>query len=96
MDFSFSYAVFRYVKDAQKDLAVPVGVALWSADAKFVRFRLAEKSDKTVELVKPKIFLISTLWSASFENGSIGNSSRTRKSKCHRKATTGGDRSARF
>ena len=52
MDFSFSYAVFRYVKDAQKDLAVPVGVALWSADAKFVRFRLAEKSDKTARISK--------------------------------------------
>ena len=43
---------FGYVKDAQKDLAVPVGVALWSADAKFVRFRLAEKSDKTARISK--------------------------------------------
>jgi Protein of unknown function (DUF3037) len=46
MDFSFSYAVFRYVKDAQKDLSVPVGVALWSPDARFVRLRLVEKADK--------------------------------------------------
>ena len=52
MDFSFSYAVFRYVKDAQKDLSVPVGVALWSTEARFVRFRFAEQSDRAHKISK--------------------------------------------
>lgn len=52
MDFSFSYAVFRYMKDPTRDVSVPVGVALWSADAKFVRFRLTEKSDRTSRINK--------------------------------------------
>jgi Protein of unknown function (DUF3037) len=46
MDFSFSYAVFRYIKDPQRDLSVPVGVALWSPDAQYVRFRFTEPSDR--------------------------------------------------
>ncbi|MDR3798809.1 MAG: DUF3037 domain-containing protein [Terracidiphilus sp.] len=52
MAASFSYAVFRYVKDARRDLTVPVGVALWSDDAQFVRVRLVENEDKTRNINK--------------------------------------------
>ena len=52
MDFSFSYAVFRYVKDSTRGVSIPVGVALWSADAKFVRFKLAEEGDRASQISK--------------------------------------------
>lgn len=52
MEFSYSYAVFRYVKDAQKDLSVPVGVALWSPDKKFTGLRFAKESDRASQINK--------------------------------------------
>jgi len=43
---SFSYAVFRFVKDARGDVSVPVGVALWSEEAKWVNVRLVKPTEK--------------------------------------------------
>jgi hypothetical protein len=66
MAHSFSYAIFRFVKDASRDISVPVGVALWSTDAtysstRFVsdheRVRGVSRSDDLpyVDLVRMKI-----------------------------------------
>jgi hypothetical protein len=52
MASSFSYTVFRYVKDAQRDFTIPVGLALWSDDAKFVQVRLVRAEDKVSHLSK--------------------------------------------
>jgi len=46
MTSSFSYAVFKYVKDTQRDLTVPVGVALWSDNAQFVHMRFVRKDER--------------------------------------------------
>lgn len=44
--YSFSYAVFRYVKDAQRDISIPVGVALWSEDANWMDVRIVQPSER--------------------------------------------------
>ncbi len=44
--FPFSYAVFRYVKDAKRDLSVPVGVALWSQDLSWARVRFLQRTER--------------------------------------------------
>lgn len=43
---SFSYSVFRYVKDARRDISVPVGVALWSENASWVQVRFMTPEEK--------------------------------------------------
>jgi len=43
---TFSYAVFRYMKDAKREIAVPIGVALWSEDANWVGVRLINSDQK--------------------------------------------------
>jgi len=52
MASSYSYAVFRYVKDSQRDLSVAVGVALWSNDAKCARTRFVRKDEKVARISK--------------------------------------------
>jgi hypothetical protein len=44
--YSYSYAVLRYVKDEKRDISVPVGVALWSADANWARTRMLLADEK--------------------------------------------------
>src|ERR1700722_15803088 len=43
---TFSYAVFRFVKDAKRDLSVPVGVALWSRDLSWVGVRFIRREER--------------------------------------------------
>jgi hypothetical protein len=43
---SFSYTIFRYVKDAKRDISIPVGVALWSEDADWLRVRLVKSTER--------------------------------------------------
>jgi len=50
---TFSYAVFRYMKDTKREIAVPIGVALWSEDAKWVGFRVVS-SDQRVSRISRK------------------------------------------
>ena len=50
--FPFSYAVFRYVKDAKRDLSIPVGVALWSQDLAWARVRFTRWSVPSVSVFK--------------------------------------------
>ena len=49
---SYSYAVFRYVKDAQRDVTVPIGVALWSSEEGVVRTRLLKQSERISRISK--------------------------------------------
>jgi len=44
---AYRYAVFRYVTDTQRDMSLPVGVALWRADSKDVHLRFVH-DDETV------------------------------------------------
>jgi len=43
---SFSYAVFRFVKDAKRDISIPVGVALWSEEANWLNVRLVKSNER--------------------------------------------------
>lgn len=52
MASSFSYAVFRYVKDAQRDLTIPVGVALWSNGAGVAHTRFIQREEKVARISK--------------------------------------------
>lgn len=52
MASSYSYAVFRYVKDAQRDWSVPVGVALWSNDSHDAWTRFISKDEKLPRISK--------------------------------------------
>src|ERR1700683_5538943 len=60
---SFSYSVFRYIKDARRDISVPVGVALWSHDAPWVQIRFVSAHEKVARVSKvsdfPYIELVS-------------------------------------
>src|SRR5438093_2848168 len=49
---SYSYAVFRYVKDAQLDVTVPIGVALWSSEEGVARTRLLKQSERISRISK--------------------------------------------
>jgi hypothetical protein len=49
---SYSYAVFRFVKDARRDISVPIGVALWSEDANWVKVRLVRPNEKVRRVSK--------------------------------------------
>lgn len=52
MASSYSYAVFRYVKDVQRDLTIPVGIALWSNDGQFANTRFVRKDGKVARISK--------------------------------------------
>lgn len=52
MASSYSYAVFRYVKDAQRDWTVPVGVALWSNDTHETWTRFVSEHEKLPRISK--------------------------------------------
>ena len=43
---SFSYSVFSFVKDELAGTAIPVGVAVWGRDSKFLRIRLAKQKER--------------------------------------------------
>jgi hypothetical protein len=43
---TYSYSVFRFVKDARRDISIPVGVALWSEDANWYAIRLIQPNEK--------------------------------------------------
>jgi hypothetical protein len=49
---SYSYAVFKYVKDAQRDWTVPVGVALWSNDTNTAWTRFISKDESLPRISK--------------------------------------------
>ena len=49
---SYSYAVFRYVKDARQDWTVPVGVALWSNDTHQAWTRFVTEHEKISRISK--------------------------------------------
>jgi Protein of unknown function (DUF3037) len=53
---SFSYSVFRYVKDARRDISVPIGVALWSHDAPWVQVRFVSPHEKVSRVSKTSDF----------------------------------------
>jgi hypothetical protein len=52
MASSYSYAVFKYVKDAQRDLTVPIGVALWGSDRQLAYMRFIKKNEKIAHISK--------------------------------------------
>ncbi len=60
---SFSYSVFRYVKDSRRDISVPIGVALWSQEARWVKVRFVLPQEKVARVSKtadfPYINLVS-------------------------------------
>jgi hypothetical protein len=43
---SFSYSVFNFVKDELAGTAIPVGVAVWGRDSKFLGIRVAKQKDR--------------------------------------------------
>ena len=47
---SFSYSVFSLVLDDVQERTIPVGVALWSSQSKFVKFKFIDKHDKLTGL----------------------------------------------
>jgi hypothetical protein len=49
---SSGYAVFSFVLDPARDATVPVGVALWSADRRWVKIRLLEKEERLLGFEK--------------------------------------------
>lgn len=49
---SFSYAVFRFIKDARGDVSIPIGVALWSEDLNWVNVRLVQPGERIRHLSK--------------------------------------------
>ena len=52
MASSYSYAVFKYVKDARRDWTVPIGVALWSNDTHSAWMRFISKEEKLPRISK--------------------------------------------
>jgi DUF3037 family protein len=50
--YSFNYAVFRYIKDAKRDLSVPIGVALWSQDFSWARVRFIQDNERVAGVNK--------------------------------------------
>ena len=49
--YSFNYAIFRYIKDAKRDLSVPVGVALWSQDFSWARVRFIQNNERVAGVI---------------------------------------------
>jgi Protein of unknown function (DUF3037) len=49
---SFSYAVFRYLKDPLRDLSIPIGVALWSEDRGWTGVRMPRSDEKLPRINK--------------------------------------------
>ncbi len=47
---SFSYAVLRYLADAERGITVPVGIVLCSADQNSLRFRLPKPEERIPEV----------------------------------------------
>src|SRR5688572_22901347 len=43
---AYSCTTIRYVLDARRDVTVPVGVVLWSADAEYLQFRLPKPGER--------------------------------------------------
>lgn len=44
--YSYKYAVLRYVKDAKRNVSIPVGVALWSERAQWVGLRFVSQGER--------------------------------------------------
>src|SRR5258707_10896386 len=65
---SFSYSVFRYVKDSRRDISVPVGVALWSHDAPWAQVRFVSSHEKVSRVSKASDFPYINLVSKRVKN----------------------------
>jgi hypothetical protein len=48
IDSIYSYAVLRYLTDSQREITVPLGVILWSADQGRLCFRLPRQHEEIV------------------------------------------------
>jgi hypothetical protein len=64
----FSYSVFRYVKDARRDISIPVGVALWSKDASWVQVRFVTPEEKIPRVSRATDFPYINLVSKRVKN----------------------------
>jgi len=59
---SHRYAIFRYVTDAERDLSVPIGVALWQHDGGpvYVRLKQQDEAVKGIRGFRPDMFIEAT------------------------------------
>jgi hypothetical protein len=61
---SFSYAVIRYLVDAERDVSVPIGIALTAPDEGYLRFRLPQEGERIPDVptaaAKPVVELART------------------------------------
>lgn len=65
---SYSYAVFRYTKDPKRDVSIPVGVALWSPEAEWVKTRLIRPTERVPKLNRTEDYPYIDLVARKMEN----------------------------
>ena len=70
---SFSYAIFRFVKDAHRDISVPVGVALWTKGANWVARRLVRPNEKVRHLSRTADYPFIQIFAKNLEEWLTSN-----------------------